>query len=268
VSISKGQIDRLGKRIRAANGLLEDFDRQLLEQIFSSYLETLERAVEIVERGLYPRAVSPTPRLKSDKTLIEKILREPGMPLSRVEDIAGMRIVEEITTVQQDELVDRIAGLFEASRIVDRRADPRSGYRAVHVRVTLDGRFVEIQVRTTLQNLWAQAYEGLGDIWGRGIRYGELPADPARRALIGDLLKTSDEIEEHEKAIANLVEEEILLDELGDPATPQEEEARTASEHHLRETRERQEEVAQRLRASLENVTEQVEDIARKEAVD
>jgi ppGpp synthetase/RelA/SpoT-type nucleotidyltranferase len=268
VNISRGEIDRLGNRIRDAGGLLGEDERGLLEQVLSSYLETLERAVEIVERGLYPRAVSPTPRLKSDKTLIEKLLREPKMRLSRVEDIAGMRIVEEITRLQQDELADRIAALFEGSRIIDRRADPRSGYRAVHLRVTLDGRFVEIQVRTTLQNLWAQAYEALGDVWGRGIRYGELPTEPARRSLVETLLRLSEEIAEHEEALAELVEREILLDELGDPGTTEEEESRAAFDQDLGETRGRQEEYARRLRSSLENVTAEVEDIARKEIVD
>jgi hypothetical protein len=178
-------MNRLGDRIRASAGLLAEDDRALLEQVLGEHLEVLERVVEIVEAGLRPRQLQPTPRLKSDKTLIEKLLREEGMELGRMEDIAGIRIVDEMTRSQQDELIRRIAGLFESTRIIDRRADPRAGYRAVHIRVSLDQRFVEIQVRTMDQDQWAQAFEALGDRWGRQIRYGEPPDDPDR-AVPGD----------------------------------------------------------------------------------
>jgi hypothetical protein len=43
---------------------------------------------------------------------------------------------------------------------------------------------VEIQVRTALQNGWAQAFERLGDEWGREIRYGEPLRDPKAPAVV------------------------------------------------------------------------------------
>ncbi|GGI66943.1 hypothetical protein GCM10010116_62080 [Microbispora rosea subsp. aerata] len=42
----------------------------------------------------------------------------------------------------------------------------------------LDGIPVEIQVRTELQDVWAQILERLADQWGRGIRYGDAPENP------------------------------------------------------------------------------------------
>ncbi len=39
---------------------------------------------------------------------------------------------------------------------------------------------MEVQVRTVWQDRWAQIVEGLGDTWGRQIRYGELPPEPDR----------------------------------------------------------------------------------------
>lgn len=65
----------------------------------------------------------------------------------------------------------------------DRRANPSWGNRAVHVIATVNGKPVEIQVRTKLQDLWAQAMEKLADVWGRGIRYGEAPEEPERDAF-------------------------------------------------------------------------------------
>jgi hypothetical protein len=52
--------------------------------------------------------------------------------------------------------------------------------------VTSRGAYAEIQVRTDLQALWAEIYERLGDILGRGIRYGEPPDDG--QLVVGPLI--------------------------------------------------------------------------------
>jgi hypothetical protein len=104
------------------------------------------------------------------------------MKLKGVQDVAGARIVVDGDRIEQDEIVEQVVAAFrDGARppmIRDRRAAPSSGYRAVHVVIFEDGLPVEVQVRTRLQDLWAQVVEQLGDIWGRGIRYGEAPPDP------------------------------------------------------------------------------------------
>lgn len=90
-----------------------------------------------------------------------------------MQDIAGVRIVADMDRVEQDAMVDRIRVLFDGSKVIDRRLTPSHGYRAVHVIVSTGGHLVEIQVRTELQHLWAQAVERVADMFGRGIRYGE-----------------------------------------------------------------------------------------------
>jgi hypothetical protein len=50
----------------------------------------------------------------------------------------------------------------------------------VHLILHLDGLPIEIQVRTTVQQLWAELSERLADEWGRQIRYGEPPDEPDR----------------------------------------------------------------------------------------
>ncbi len=57
------------------------------------------------------------------------------------------------------------ADCMKSAKIVDRRAAPNHGYRAVHVIVYPESMPVEIQVRTFPQDLWAQAIERLGDEW-------------------------------------------------------------------------------------------------------
>jgi len=100
-----------------------------------------------------------------------------------MQDIAGTRIVAEMNRDEQDRMVERIVGLFPGADVVDRRGNPSSGYRAVHVIVQVQGYPVEIQVRTGLQNAWAQVFERLADTWGRQIRYGEPPDNPDEEEL-------------------------------------------------------------------------------------
>jgi hypothetical protein len=48
----------------------------------------------------------------------------------------------------------------------------------MHVICRVDGRYVEVQVRTIYQDTVAQILEKMGDWFGRQIRYGEPPTDP------------------------------------------------------------------------------------------
>jgi hypothetical protein len=266
--LSKGEINRLGERIRSKGGLVDEADRELLERVLTEHMEILPRAREIIVDGLHPRPVDPTPRLKSDKTLVEKLLNEPGMELSRVQDISGMRIVEDLTWDQQDGLAAEIARLFERARLVDRRADPRSGYRTLHVVVSLDGRFIEVQIRTPLQDAWAQVFERLGDVWGRQIRYGGAPNPPKatdtgtmsyRQGMVDMLLKFSDLIADHEQAVAELVQLEFRLDELPEPETDDDRDEVEDARQDLQEAKERREATGRELAKLLEDIRRTIE---------
>ena len=81
---------------------------------------------------------------------------------------------------------------------------------------------MEIQVRTRLQDAWAQISEKLGDIWGRGLRYGEgpdMPDHPAwpgatatRGEVVRELQLMSEAIHESERNQVQLEElREIML---------------------------------------------------------
>jgi hypothetical protein len=116
------------------------------------------------------------------------------MRLTQIEDIAGLRVVVKMTRDTQDELVQRImAALPEGPKLKDRRVHPSHGYRAVHVVARVAGHQVEIQVRTRLQDLWAQMVERLADSWGRQIRYGRPPDHPATE--IADELTRADVVQ-------------------------------------------------------------------------
>jgi ppGpp synthetase/RelA/SpoT-type nucleotidyltranferase len=178
--ISRSALDRLGERLAAAERISDD-DYALLHEVLSAYQAALGEA----GRRLAALGYEPTTRVKTTSVLIDKLRREQGMKLKGEQDIAGARIVSDCNRVEQDEIVRRIVDEFanesRPPKVKDRRAEPSAGYRAVHVIVTVQDVPVEIQVRTWLQDRWAQAVEALADKWGRGLRYGEPPLEPDRR---------------------------------------------------------------------------------------
>ncbi len=158
--LSRNQIDRLG---------VEDLD--LLERVRASYDPAMATFEGVLREHL---SLSVTSRLKTVGTILDKLRREKTR-LSTMQDIAGVRYVEEMTLSQQDLVVAKIVKAFPSARVVDRRIHSSYGYRAVHLVVDVDGCPVEVQVRTHLQNSWAQIAEAIADRVGRGLRYGDIP---------------------------------------------------------------------------------------------
>jgi len=210
----------LGRRIRHRG--LDEADRALLELVLADSFDALTEVSDVIRRELPD--VTFTPRLKTVGTLVDKLMREEGMALSRMRDIAGVRVVDEMNRLEQDVLVGRLVEALGIERPrVDRRRDPRYGYRAVHVEAAVDGCFVEIQVRTRLQDLWAQIVERLADNWGRQIRYGGSPPDAEREiapdltradvwTIVQDLSTAIDTVESSEaEVVAKGEEEEAIL---------------------------------------------------------
>lgn len=171
------QANRLGHRLRHS-GLADPADRGRLEGLLEDCFAVLVDAQSVMQAELPD--ISFTPRLKTVDTILDKLSREPAMALSRMRDIAGIRIVEEMNRAEQDVLVRRVRDALGSGRVVDRRATPSFGYRAVHLEHQRRGVYVEVQVRTGLQDQWAQIVERLGDSWGRQVRYGGSPPDADR----------------------------------------------------------------------------------------
>ncbi len=118
-------------------------------------------------------------RVKTLSTLSDKLERTPDEKLPSIHDVAGVRIVAQMSTVEQHAVAEALQEAFDdnfavsrPSLLVDRLAHPKHGYRAIHVVIWPNGRPVEIQIRTELQHAWAQVMEVLGDRWGREMRYG------------------------------------------------------------------------------------------------
>jgi ppGpp synthetase/RelA/SpoT-type nucleotidyltranferase len=134
-------------------------------------------AIVATQTKLKDLGLETTSRLKTVTTIVEKLRREKTR-LSEMQDIAGVRFVDDLDLVGQDQVVERIVGAFgRNSKVIDRRRLPSYGYRALHVIVDVDGYLVEIQLRTRFQDLWAQAMEKFADEVGREVRYGRVPTN-------------------------------------------------------------------------------------------
>jgi ppGpp synthetase/RelA/SpoT-type nucleotidyltranferase len=145
--ISRTQLDKLGERIAAAD-IIADDDYGTLEQVLDTYDEVLQRAESRVREVGY----RTTSRLKTSGTLVDKLRRESGMKLKAVQDIAGIRVVVPGGRSEHDDAVTDVSRAFsgtgKAPRLRDRRDQPSSGYRAVHVVVFEENLPVEV-----LQNM-------------------------------------------------------------------------------------------------------------------
>ena len=182
--ISGTQLNKLGDRL-ASPEPISDADYALLGQVAEAYQAILDK----VEEKLQDLGYQATTRVKTTGTLVNKLRRSPHLKLKTIHDVAGARIVIDGGRWEQDQVAERIVEAFancpKAPELIDRREKPSHGYRAVHIVVFEEGTPVEVQIRTKLQDTWAQITEKLGDAWGRGLRYGlgpdqpDLPADPS-----------------------------------------------------------------------------------------
>lgn len=165
--ISKSQIDRLGERLR--KGDLSEEDIRELEAYRRSFGDASK---EVVQTIFNTTGLQATPRPgKTELSITAKLRRENTMHLSQMQDIAGCRLV--VTDIlEQKRVVELLVQAFPKSKIIDRLEKPSHGYRAVHIVPAIQGRLVEVQVRTELQHLWAQLSEKLADLLDPDIKYG------------------------------------------------------------------------------------------------
>ena len=182
-----GQLKRLSKCLRDGlepSGDVPDYGEVMV--FYNDVAVYVERQIDETDWTELLGGVRPevTSRAKSIDTLREKLQRDPATPLPSVQDVAGVRFEADMTLDEQDKVVERLVRTFGAgSTVRDLRKEPHSGYRAVHIWLKLPVR-VELQVRTQLQGAWANMYESAADVFGREIRYGQMPKDDASAKLV------------------------------------------------------------------------------------
>lgn len=125
-------------------------------------------------------------RLKRMPSILNKLERFPGMNLSRMQDIGGLRAV--VGSVHQ---LQKLHHNYKESRFThsliseyDYVCNPKdSGYRSVHLIYKYklkdpspyDGLQLELQLRTKLQHAWATAVETVGTFLAHSLKSSEGP---------------------------------------------------------------------------------------------
>jgi putative GTP pyrophosphokinase len=176
--LSQSQINRAGKRLAKLRQMLiagETRLRDLSAEEEERYVKAIRCVEAFRSQHAYPLRMTNanlrhyvrdygsnanvTQRLKKFPTILDKLSRYPAMPLAKMEDIAGVRAV-----LPDQDAVDTVGRKLRKNWTVHRSRDyvrdPKpSGYRAVHIIAIKKNVFVEIQLRTVAQDIWANQVE-------------------------------------------------------------------------------------------------------------
>jgi ppGpp synthetase/RelA/SpoT-type nucleotidyltranferase len=129
-------------------------------------------------------------RHKRFQRMVDKLVRQPHMRLTQMEDIGGCRVVA-VGPREVELMRDRIRVNWGSDIRAEQdyvTAPKRDGYRAIHVIVKRADHLVEIQLRTQRQHWWAKSVEVLESRSGSTLR------GDATDAAAMDTLRTMSEL--------------------------------------------------------------------------
>ncbi|MDO9553385.1 RelA/SpoT domain-containing protein [Rhodonellum sp.] len=175
---SKTKVNKAGDSIKSD---VVDFEQYAIvdewREAHRAVLNTFQAILRTRTKG---SGIIVAQRHKRRNTIIDKLFRFPDMELSRMDDVAGCRLIFSNT-----EDMYRFREKLHAARFSHRRKNDvdkydyiknpkRTGYRGIHdvysynvkseVGKGLQGLLIEVQYRTLIQHAWATAVEIIGII--------------------------------------------------------------------------------------------------------
>lgn len=173
---SKSRVNRAGDNVRAGTATPED--AAVIEAWRAAHRGVLNTFQAILRNRTRGTNITVAQRHKRKRTIFDKLRRLPRMQLSRMDDVAGCRLIFR----NMKELYDFRGSFHKARFNHEQRNDldkydyikhPKdTGYRGIHdvyeydvqsdVGRPLEGLYVEIQYRTLVQHAWATAVELIG----------------------------------------------------------------------------------------------------------
>ena len=161
--ISQKQINKIGKKFR--DSIYDENDYNFLEDFKKSYdqllIDKTSNVSEIISKKLNNFVL--VGRLKRTNSMIRKLQRKNnyGMDLTRMSDIAGLRLIVN-NMEDQNLVIDLINNKLSIEKMYDYR-DSDQNYRSVHLILKIEEKLIEIQIRTVAQQTWADESEGFGE---------------------------------------------------------------------------------------------------------
>lgn len=183
--VSNRRINKIGKDISAREDktLLND-ELELLQEFRTSFSKPLVNVFNIVREiatTVHPSSIIAF-RLKRINTIVNKIDREPGMDLSRMGDIAGIRCLfyNEAEVYKAKDLIEDALENGGKTRDYINEVKREIGYKGLHLYVKdpLSKRRVEIQLRTIAHHNWATLIEITDLLYSLRLKELGIKADP------------------------------------------------------------------------------------------
>jgi putative GTP pyrophosphokinase len=190
---TRGQVDKAGEILSGR----QDGDRDWASEVLGNWRSMHAYPLNTFQATLWKRvqgiesAALISRRLKRSPSIVEKLKREKGMNLARMQDIGGLRaVLANVGNVRQLESIYLETGRLthKVFKHKDYIGIPKSsGYRGVHVVLKYksslsfaqdyNGLFLELQIRTRLQHLWATAVETVGTFTNQALKASQGKAE-------------------------------------------------------------------------------------------
>ena len=193
--VSKKELNRISKRIVENTDTIEDLQklsdfRAEHSKIIKSFVWSLRSIINNKKIKLSNRnRIIISQRLKRLPSIIGKLKRFPELRLSRMQDLAGARIIlpnikdtEEVANylknkVYKQKYKNNFLFVREKNYILEPKED---GYRSIHQifkyqgkkESQLEGYQIELQIRTRLQHQWATSVEIIDSIKQQSLKTG------------------------------------------------------------------------------------------------
>lgn len=189
VQYSRSQIKKAGKLFVSPAATADEKNKALV--LINNWRAAHAFPLQVIYVHLKKTAPSNAivaQRLKRLYSITQKLYRFPNMSLTAMQDIGGCRvIVETIDEVYSlVEAIKRSQMRHEKKEEYDYIKDPKpDGYRSYHLvlsyqsdrNTNYNGLFIEVQVRTHLQHVWATAVETMDTFTGDPLKIGRGSAE-------------------------------------------------------------------------------------------
>ena len=181
---SKNSVNKAGQALVKNNEALHDDAKDILDNWRACHVSPLNSFQTSLRQKLKktdPDALV-SQRLKRTPSIIAKLKRYPGMSLSRMQDIGGIRAVvsnmQEVRELEQYyKKGTRVFSIIKGGK--DYINYPKdSGYRSIHqIFKCKNGFSIELQIRTQIQHAWATAVETMGTFLDHSLKSSEGPEE-------------------------------------------------------------------------------------------